>query len=101
MNFQTLENIKQRQWIFQTYKKSYYSYLESHKVQIMEQISDYIGCEVLSLEFLQNKQIRLEVLLKDGITEDEVLKRLTEWNIFNEGLFVPEVIFVGEMLVEE
>lgn len=67
----------------------------------MEQISDYIGCEVLSLEFLQNKQIRLEVLLKDGITEDEVLKRLTEWNIFNEGLFVPEVIFVGEMLVEE
>lgn len=67
----------------------------------MEQISDYIGCEVLSLEFSQNKQMRLEVLLKEGITEDEALKRLTEWNVFNEGLFVPEVIFVGEMLVEE
>ena len=45
--------------------------------------------------------MRLEVLLKEGITEDEALKRLTEWNVFNEGLFVPEVIFVGEMLVEE
>ena len=92
-----ITNIKQRQWIFQNYKKSYYSYLELQKEEIKKQISDYIGCEVLSLEFLLNKQIRLEVLLKDGIAEDEVLKRLTEWNIFNEGLFIPEVIFVGEI----
>ena len=41
--------------------------------------------------------MRLEVLLRGGIAEDEVLKRLTEWNIFNEGLFIPEVIFVGEI----